>query len=207
MNHDLPWSLLDLPNQSHACALSGVWQVALPTDDDLAETGAADAGEYLLALQDRSPIAYRRFLESHRPRHTDPDGKSTGEPNSLSGPSQLAWPILGRPTHATTARLSLARDLHVSGTPSCPGEDYEKHQLQPIWRCVEHLIKLLVRTVEFNTQINRPISATDGGVDDDEAKRFLRQRIKGIALDRSAAAYSMGSIDFEAAMENVQTRA
>ena len=54
-------------------------QMALPTDEDLKETGTADAGEYILAMQETSPRAYLRFLESHRPKHKDPDGSDFEE--------------------------------------------------------------------------------------------------------------------------------
>jgi len=85
-------------------ALQMALQMALPTDEDLKETGAEDAGIYLLALQQKAPRAYKRFLETRRPRHVGPDGT-----------------------------------------------DFEAHQLQPIWRCLEHLIMVILRTVRLNS--------------------------------------------------------
>lgn len=52
---------------------------ALPTAADLDETGAADAGEFLLAMRANEPKAYKLFLESHRPKFTDPDGSDYEE--------------------------------------------------------------------------------------------------------------------------------
>jgi len=48
--------------------------LSLPTDLELDEAGAKDAGEFLLAMQASSPKAYQSFLSSHRPKHSDPDG-------------------------------------------------------------------------------------------------------------------------------------
>ena len=99
--------------------------------------GAADAGEFLLAMQTDAPHEYRAFLESHRPRHKDPDGS-----------------------------------------------DLEEHQLQPIWTCVHHLVKVLVRTVEFNTSALRNADNADGAVQAHEAARFIRNRTRGDVLQR-----------------------
>jgi hypothetical protein len=62
--------------------------------------------QYLLALQERSPKSFTKFLATHRPKHRMPDGT-----------------------------------------------DFEDHARQPIWRCVEHVIKLLVRTVEVTEPV------------------------------------------------------
>ena len=52
---------------------------ALPTDDDIEETGASDAGEFLLAMRSKEPTAYKKFLKSHKPAFTDPDGSDYDE--------------------------------------------------------------------------------------------------------------------------------
>lgn len=131
--------------------------VALPTDFDIFEAGAADAGELLLAMQAKQPKAFQRFLKTHAPQHADPDGS-----------------------------------------------DWEAHCQQPIWRCVEHLIKLLVRTVEFNTSATRDSSVADGVVQADEAAKFLRKRTAGQLLESVEG--SLGSTDFFASMDNAASK-
>jgi hypothetical protein len=60
--------------------------------------------------------------------------------------------------------------------------------------------------VQFNTVANRSAAATDGNVDDDEAKKFLKQRMNGVSLDRSNAAQKLQGTNFDEAMENVSAR-
>jgi len=131
--------------------------IALPTDFDIAEAGAADAGELLLAMQAKQPKAFDHFLRSHKPQHSDPDGS-----------------------------------------------DWEAHASQPVWRCVEHLVKLLIRTVEFNTSAARDSSVADGVVQADEAAKFLRKRTSGIDLE--AIEGNLGTTDFFATMDSAATK-
>ena len=56
------------------------------------------------------------------------------------------------------------------------GSDWEEHAKQPVWRCVEHLVKLLVRTVEYNTSAKRDGALADGVVQEEEAAAFSRLR-------------------------------
>ena len=124
--------------------------VALPTDMELEEAGARDAGEFLLAMQANSPNEYLSFLSTHRPRFTDPDGS-----------------------------------------------DYDAHSLQPSHRALEHLLHLLVRTVEHNTSsvAAQQESAADGTVERSEAAKFLKRRSGGLELQR-----------FEASLREVRAR-
>jgi hypothetical protein len=132
--------------------------ISLPTDEEIEEVGAADAGEFLLAMQIDSPNSYRSFLESHRPKHKDPD---------------------------------------------C--SDWEKHCLQPIWRCVEHLIKLLVRTIEINTSAIKDDEAADGVVQASEASKFIKQRSQGAAIMKRRGSV-LADTDYETALENAALR-
>ena len=135
--------------------------VALPTDMEIEEAGAQDAGEFLLAMQATQPREYLLFLATHRPKHTDPDGS-----------------------------------------------DYEDHALQPAERCIHHLVKLLVRTVEHNTSNTaaRDEAAADGTVEGHEAAKFLKRRSKGVALQRFEANASLGDVDFASAVENAAVK-
>jgi len=135
---------------------------ALPTDDEIAEAGAADAGAFLLAMQTHSPTSYTAFLASHRPRYVDPDGG-----------------------------------------------DYEAHQLQPVERCVEHFLKLLVRTVEHNT--SAVAASTDGGTIDgtieaSEAARFLKRRQRHLELGRFDSFAHLNALDFTATIESAASK-
>ena len=132
--------------------------ISLPTDEEIEEVGATDAGEFLLAMQIDSPNSYRSFLESHRPKHKDPD---------------------------------------------C--SDWEKHCLQPIWRCVEHLIKLLVRTIEINTSAIKDDEAADGVVQASEASKFIKQRSQGAAIMKRRGSV-LADTDYETALENAALR-
>ena len=87
--------------------------MALPTDDDLETTGAADAGEYLLSLHAAAPSEYHRFVESRK-------GSWQHEPK------------------------------------------------QKIWRCFEHMMMLIVRTIESNTS-RVSFGAADQQITDEEA--------------------------------------
>jgi hypothetical protein len=40
--------------------------IALPTDEDIAETGLSDAGEYMITLQAAAPAEYEVFLQACR---------------------------------------------------------------------------------------------------------------------------------------------
>ena len=52
--------------------------IALPTDEDLTQVGAEDAGVYLIALQSHAPSQFRAFLRERR--------------STLTGrPRQAAW--------------------------------------------------------------------------------------------------------------------
>lgn len=42
--------------------------LALPTDEDIHEMGAANAGEYLITLQSASPTEYQNFIKRKRQR-------------------------------------------------------------------------------------------------------------------------------------------
>ena len=86
---------------------------SMPTDDDLAEAGAADAGDYLLALQANDPKSYPRFLRKNRPRFSDPDG-SDYDKHALQPAEKALFHfiklLVKTVEHATSARndLSLA---------------------------------------------------------------------------------------------------
>ena len=63
--------------------------VALPTDEEIEEAGAADAGDFLIAMQAHSPTEYAQFVASRKPTHSDPDGSdfhqhSTQVPHSTA---------------------------------------------------------------------------------------------------------------------------
>lgn len=134
--------------------------IALPTDEEIEEAGAGDAGEFLLAMRATSPQGYARFVETHRPRHTDPDGS-----------------------------------------------DYEAHALQPAHRCVEHLLRVIVRTVEHNVSNTAATEMTrnvDGVVEPSEAAKFLQRRRQGADLGQYAI--SLQAVDFEATIENAATK-
>ena len=128
--------------------------VALPTDMEIEEAGAADAGAFLLAMQANAPRTYREFLQTHRPKLGDPDGS-----------------------------------------------DYDDVALQPAERCLEHLIKLLVRTVEHNKSATAASdeAAADGLIEEDEAVRFLKRRQAGHGLERFGA--SLTDVNFGERLE------
>ena len=132
--------------------------LALPTDLEIEEAGAADAGEFLIALQSSSPQLYADFLHERRPRHSMPD---------------------------------------------CT--DFHQHSAQPVWRCVEHLIKIIVRTIEGST-VREPAGA-DGVVQEDEIARFLKQRSKGLELKLvDSLASNEKGIDFTEVMQGAKAR-
>jgi hypothetical protein len=134
--------------------------IALPTDMEIEEVGAADAGEFLLAMQADDPLSFQTFVEQRKPKHKDPDGS-----------------------------------------------DFDEHAEQPIWRCVQHLISLLVRTVEQNTSGLRDEHATgvDGAVDKAEAAKFIRARSQARQLHLRAG--GLAGTDFNQAMENAKAKA
>ena len=127
--------------------------IALPTDFDVFEAQASDAGELLLAMHAKQPKAFHKFLQTHKPQHKDPDGS-----------------------------------------------DWDAHKQQEVWRCVEHLIKLLVRTVEFNTSAKVNAAVADGAIQAEEAAKFLRKRASGQHLEQVEG--SLGDTDFFASMDN-----
>ena len=140
--------------------------VALPTDLELEEAKAADAGEFLLAMQTHSPTEFQSFLSTHRPRHQDHDGS-----------------------------------------------DYAAHALQPSERCLEHLIKLIVRTVQTNTSHNASKDiAFDRTVEDSDAAKFLKRRQQNISLARFESNDALSKLNFSetltsAAAKKMQTAA
>ena len=140
--------------------------VALPTDLELEEAKAADAGEFLLAMQTHSPTEFQSFLSTHRPRHQDHDGS-----------------------------------------------DYAAHALQPAERCLEHLIKLIVRTVQTNTSHNASKDiAFDWTVEDSDAAKFLKRRQQNISLARFESNDALSKLNFSetltsAAAKKMQTAA
>jgi hypothetical protein len=134
--------------------------VALPTDEEIEEAGAADAGEFLLTMRRRSPAEYTLFLRTHRPKHTRPDGAD--------------WD--------------------------------EAKPMQPVEVCLGHLLKLLVRLIEFSTSAAAEGSdaKADGVVQVDEVERFLRLRAKGGALGTRD---TMGQgVDFSVAIVNAESK-
>jgi len=115
--------------------------VALPTELEVEEAGASDAGDFLIAMQRNSPRdQYERFLTSHRSAHTQLDGS-----------------------------------------------DWDDYAAMPLWRRLEALLKLLIRTVEYNTSAMTNEAAANGIVEDEEIKRFLRQRSHGHELKLRAS--------------------
>ena len=124
-------------NRRAACAaVRMATLVALPTDEDIREVGAADAGEYLLALQERAPKTFRRFLESHRPRLQQPDGgdfaraakqpwlRTSGRPSCQVPPAASQIERLVEATRLDAVLYELARVLAARRTaayaPSTP---------------------------------------------------------------------------------------
>jgi hypothetical protein len=107
---------------------------SLPTDEDIQEAGAMDAGDYLITLQEKDPHAYSIFLRERK----------------------QSWNTMPR---------------------------------QVAHRCVDHLISVMIRTIESNTAIkktphgielqeaNREISAS-------EARQFMKRRRSGMELKR-----------------------
>ena len=53
---------------------------------------------------------------------------------------------------------------------------------QPVWLTIQHLVDLLIYTVERNTSALTKESVADGAVDADEAANFIRRRSTGKAL-------------------------
>ena len=54
---------------------------------------------------------------------------------------------------------------------------------QPVWLTIQHLVDLLVRTVEHNTSALRNDDAADGVIQENEAAKFIRMRSQGTELD------------------------
>ena len=137
---------------------------ALPTNVEIDKAGAADAGEFMLAMQANEPRSYASFLETHRSRHRDPSGA-----------------------------------------------DIEKHQLQPVWCCIEHLIRLLVRTVKHGAgppvvRQARTLNAPQADVQADEVERFGRARSAGAALDHREASLALKSVIFVSVLDTPETK-
>ena len=115
------------------------------------------------------------------------------------------------------------------------GSDYEAYgEVQPVWTCTHHLIKLLVRTVEHNMTTTAASDLTTSGLDGQveqgeaytctstpthidmrmgiwtrqveqgEAAKFLKRRSQGVELSRYEA--SLGHVDFEEALENASIK-
>ena len=84
------------------------------------------------------------------------------------------------------------------------GSDFEEHCIQPVWRCLEHLVKLLIRTVEMNTSAMRNTKNVDGIVQADEAANFLRKRTSGINLELVSG--SLGGTDFLSALDSAKVK-
>ena len=144
--------------------------VSLPTEDDLKEVGAPNAGIFLLAMQERAPKTFHKFAEDHRPLHEHPD-----------------------------LRNAAAK------------------QMQPPERCVEHLVNLCTTTVRLNCASERAAAVAlaeaaspadeSTSLDAETVGRFLRQRAKGVPLDRRAAAGAIrGDVDFGEALDAVRER-
>jgi hypothetical protein len=78
-------------------------------------------------------------------------------------------------------------------------QDWDRHADKPVSRCLQHLLMLLVKTVEFNTSAERDASLADGVVQSDEIRRFLKQRTKGAELKLKA---ELGEgVDFDEVIE------
>lgn len=116
--------------------------MAFPTNIEIEDVKARNAGQFLLAMQADDPKAYAEFLESHRPRHEDVDGS----------------------------------DFDADGTKLGAG------LFQPVWITIQHLVNLLIYTVEYNTSARRDDSAADGIVQIEEASAFIKQRSEGKEL-------------------------
>lgn len=86
------------------------------------------------------------------------------------------------------------------------GSDWEEHAKQPVWRCVEHLVKLFVRTVEYNTSAKRDGSLADGVVQEEEATAFLRNRTAGINLENVEGSLAGRDVDFFKIMDNAASK-
>ena len=98
-------------------------------------------------------------------------------------------------------------DTHRPQHKDPDGSDFEEHASQPVWRCIDHLIKLLVRTIEHNTSAMRDASNADGVVQAEEAAKFLRKRISGV--DLSLQTFTEGALantDFFATLDSAAVR-
>lgn len=75
---------------------------------------------------------------------------------------------------------------------------------QQVWHCVEHLIKLIVRTVEHATSAKGDSARADGVIQIEEATKFLRSRADGASLEdaMSHSANALGRIQFGEALES-----
>ena len=124
--------------------------IALPTDSEVHQSGCADAGEFLLALQaSEDPYELAHFVDSRR----------------------LGW-------------------MHEPRTLP--------------WRCVAHLLALIVRTYEENTSRGRH-GRRDQRISEGEAVDFEQRRRAGMSLEqmRSAAGLLDG---IRAAASIIRTR-
>lgn len=88
------------------------------------------------------------------------------------------------------------------------GEDWEKHTSQPVWLCIDALLSLLIRTVEYNTSALHDAAAADGVVQASEIKRFLAKRSKGDKLTtdtvKGCTGFEQGALG--AALEAARTK-
>ena len=82
-------------------------------------------------------------------------------------------------------------DTHRPRHQDVDGSDWDaegtglKGLFQPIWITIQHLIHLLIWTVEFNTSARRNEKAADGAIQEEEAAAFIRKRSQGDALHRT----------------------
>ena len=82
-------------------------------------------------------------------------------------------------------------DTHRPRHQDVDGSDWDaegtglKGLFQPIWITIQHLIHLLIWTVEFNTSARRNEKAADGAIQEEEAAAFIRKHSQGDALHRT----------------------
>ena len=70
---------------------------------------------------------------------------------------------------------------------------------------MEHLIKIIVRTIEGNASTQGAAGASDGVVQEDEMDRFLKQRSKGLALTLKSD-LNASEMDWSEVMEGAKAK-
>lgn len=171
--------------------------LALPTDDMIQMSGAADAGEYLMALMAEDG-------DEATGAGSAPDAAATRD---AAGTTNVAEAGDGAP------RPELARSLTLSSTAAARGKpsleqfvaarkgNWQSEPRQRVWRCVAHLIAYVLRTVEGNATH----AARDRALSESEVEEFAERRAKGFALlEMPSASTLLDGIHAASSMVRVQ---